>query len=74
MEPTAQKSLERVISQRAMQMSNSASCKVWVLGFFSGVCITYLFLVALAPFKARELGMLYPSAKRAMSHNSHPGK
>lgn len=57
MESTPQKNLERVISQKAMQMSASFHCKIWVLGFFCGVCITYLFLVAFAPFKAAEFGL-----------------
>ncbi|KAF3784618.1 hypothetical protein EJ110_NYTH22679 [Nymphaea thermarum] len=43
---TVQKNLERAVSQKALQMSNSASCKAAVVGFLAGVCITYLFLAA----------------------------
>lgn len=40
MDPTAPKSLERVVSQRALQMSISFSCQVCVVGFLCGVCVT----------------------------------
>ncbi|WOL12928.1 hypothetical protein Cni_G21697 [Canna indica] len=73
MEPVAQKGLERVISQKAMQMGNSTSCKIWVLGFFCGVCITYLFLVAFSPFRSStEVGMVFSRAMSAapVSQNS----
>ncbi|KAJ3691506.1 hypothetical protein LUZ61_020670 [Rhynchospora tenuis] len=50
MEGIGEKSLERVVSQKALQMSSSNTCKVWILGFFCGVCFTYLFVLLLSPF------------------------
>ena len=77
METSPQKSLERIISQRAMQMSNSFPCKIWALGFICGVCITYLLLVASTPFRTAQLGFLYAISSGAVSQNSsftHLGK
>ncbi|RRT35751.1 hypothetical protein B296_00054990 [Ensete ventricosum] len=70
MEPTGQKGLERALSQKAMQMGNSTPCKTWVLGFFCGVCITYLFLVAVAPLRTTEVGLVYSRTAGAVSQNS----
>ncbi|KAK6232921.1 hypothetical protein SCA6_002994 [Theobroma cacao] len=47
MEPTNQKFLERVVSQRALQMGSSFPCQICVVGFLCGVCLTSLFLAAL---------------------------
>uniref|UniRef100_A0A2P2JRM5 Uncharacterized protein LOC105647752 n=1 Tax=Rhizophora mucronata TaxID=61149 RepID=A0A2P2JRM5_RHIMU len=47
MEPSGQKSIERVLSQRALQMGNSFPCQICVVGFLCGVCLTSLFLAAL---------------------------
>ncbi|MQM12292.1 hypothetical protein Taro_045210 [Colocasia esculenta] len=72
MEPTAEKSLERLVSQRALQMSASFPCKMLVLGFFCGVCITYFFLAALTSFKAPEFGGLFSTTgNSAPSQNSN---
>ncbi|PKA60581.1 hypothetical protein AXF42_Ash019474 [Apostasia shenzhenica] len=70
MEPTPQKTLERAISLRAMQISSSFSCKIWVLGFFCGVCLTYLFLVAFTPYKTAEYGQMYSSTQWDASSKS----
>ncbi|KAG0461995.1 hypothetical protein HPP92_020471 [Vanilla planifolia] len=70
MESTPQKSLERVISQRALQMSGSFTCKIFVLGFFFGVCIAYLLLAAFPPLKAGEFRSVYANAPRSVSPNS----
>lgn len=70
METSPQKNLERLISQKAMQMSNSFPCKIWALGFICGVCITYLFLVASTPFKGVQLVSLYASSPGAIAPNS----
>ncbi|CAL9752848.1 unnamed protein product [Musa acuminata subsp. burmannicoides] len=70
MEPTAQKGLERALSQKALQMGNSTPCKIWVLGFFCGVCITYLFLVAVAPLRSTEVGLVYSRTAGAVLQNS----
>ncbi|KAF3778077.1 hypothetical protein EJ110_NYTH43884 [Nymphaea thermarum] len=53
---TVQKNLERAVSQKALQMSNSASCKAAVVGFLAGVCITYLFLAAVTSVGIQKLG------------------
>ncbi|KAJ0657480.1 hypothetical protein HanLR1_Chr14g0547351 [Helianthus annuus] len=44
------KSLERVVSLKALQLGNSFSCKICVIGFLCGVCLTSLFLAALTSF------------------------
>lgn len=70
MEPTAQKSLERVLSQRAMQMSSSYPCIVGALSFICGVCVTHLLLVVSTPFKSSQLGLVFSSTSQAVSQNS----
>ncbi|XP_058738687.1 uncharacterized protein LOC131610685 isoform X3 [Vicia villosa] len=42
-----QRSLERVVSQKAMQMSNSFPCQICVVGFLSGICIASLIMATL---------------------------
>ncbi|KAG9446605.1 hypothetical protein H6P81_012733 [Aristolochia fimbriata] len=59
METSPQKTLERVISQRAIQMSSYFPCQIYVLGLFSGVCVTYLSLAAVGSFKTVGLGAVY---------------
>ncbi|XP_023767768.1 uncharacterized protein LOC111916345 [Lactuca sativa] len=44
------KSLERMVSLKALQMGNSLSCQICVIGFLCGVCLTSLFLAALTSF------------------------
>ncbi|OVA06595.1 hypothetical protein BVC80_7493g2 [Macleaya cordata] len=57
MEPPAHhKTLERVVSQRALQMGSSFPCQICVVGFLCGVCLTYFFLAALTSFGTVELG------------------
>lgn len=56
MEPLNQKSLERVVSQRAIQMGTSFPCQICVVGFLCGVCLTSLFLAALTSFGTFEIG------------------
>ncbi|XP_010102213.2 uncharacterized protein LOC21407233 [Morus notabilis] len=51
-----QKSLERVVSQKALQMGSSFSCQICVVGFLCGVCLTSLFLAALTSLGTFELG------------------
>lgn len=51
-----QKSLERVVSQRAFQMGSSVSCQICVVGFLCGVCLTSLFLAVLTSFGAASFG------------------
>ncbi|XP_058730308.1 uncharacterized protein LOC131602255 isoform X3 [Vicia villosa] len=42
-----QRSLERVVSQKAMQMSNSFPCQICVVGFLSGICIASFIMATL---------------------------
>ena len=58
MEPLNQKSttIERVVSQRALQMGSSFPCQICVVGFLCGVCLTSLFLAALTSFGTFQLG------------------
>ncbi|XP_057961892.1 uncharacterized protein LOC131153543 [Malania oleifera] len=56
MEPLNQKNLERVVSQRALQMGNSFPCQICVAGFLCGVCLTSLFLAALTSVGNFEFG------------------
>ncbi|KAL8247463.1 hypothetical protein R6Q59_008679 [Mikania micrantha] len=44
------KSLERMVSSKALQLGNSFSCQICVIGFLCGVCLTSLFLAALTSF------------------------
>lgn len=68
MDPTTQKSLERVVSQRALQMSNSFPCKAGVVAFLCGVCVTYFFLGAVtSPSRIVELGFIYSTPSVAIS-------
>lgn len=50
MEALNQKSIERVVSQRAFQMGSSFPCQICVVGFLCGVCLTSLFLAVLTSF------------------------
>ncbi|KAF7817801.1 uncharacterized protein G2W53_023256 [Senna tora] len=55
---TNQKSLERVVSQKAVQMGTSFPCQICVVGFLCGVCLTSLFLAALTSFASFQIGRL----------------
>ncbi|XP_061946431.1 uncharacterized protein LOC133670042 isoform X2 [Populus nigra] len=55
-EPLNQKSLERVVSQKALQIGSSFPCQICVVGFLSGVCLTSLFLAALTSLGTFEFG------------------
>ncbi|XP_031278015.1 uncharacterized protein LOC116136450 isoform X1 [Pistacia vera] len=56
MEALNQKSLERVVSQRALQMGSSFPCQICVVGFLCGVCLASLFLATLSSFGSFEFG------------------
>ncbi|KAK4435950.1 hypothetical protein Salat_0758600 [Sesamum alatum] len=58
MEALNQKSLERVVSQRAFLMGSSFPCQICVFGFLCGVCLTSLFLAALTSFGASSSGSI----------------
>ncbi|CAN1233994.1 hypothetical protein LINPERPRIM_LOCUS4085 [Linum perenne] len=45
-----EKSIERVVSQKAMEMGSSFQCQICVVGFLCGVCLTSLFLAAFTSF------------------------
>ncbi|XP_061371336.1 uncharacterized protein LOC133313930 isoform X2 [Gastrolobium bilobum] len=56
METLNHKSIERVVSQRALQMGSSFPCQICVVGFLCGVCLTSLFLAALTSFGTFQFG------------------
>ncbi|XP_059665719.1 uncharacterized protein LOC132311694 [Cornus florida] len=56
MEPLNQKSIERVFSQRALQIGSSFPCQICVVGFLCGVCLTSLFLAVLTSIGASQFG------------------
>ncbi|KAF5454777.1 hypothetical protein F2P56_024417 [Juglans regia] len=62
MEPLSQKSLERIVSQKALKLGNSFSCQICVVGFLCGVCLTSLFLAALTSIGSFEFGGISFSA------------
>ncbi|XP_062220679.1 uncharacterized protein LOC133920060 isoform X2 [Phragmites australis] len=66
---SSSKSLQRVISRKAMQIGSSAPCKIWVTGFFCGVCIMYLFGVVLPPLRIPQNRSAYPPLRRAILWN-----
>uniref|UniRef100_A0A1J3FGJ5 Alpha-(1,6)-fucosyltransferase n=1 Tax=Noccaea caerulescens TaxID=107243 RepID=A0A1J3FGJ5_NOCCA len=41
------KSLERIVSEKALKLGNSFPCQICVVGFLCGICLTSLFLAAL---------------------------
>jgi hypothetical protein len=68
------KSLQRVISRKALQAGSSAApCKPWVTGFFCGACIVYLFGgVALPPLGTLQTPSDGPPLRRAILWSSTP--
>ncbi|KAK7337942.1 hypothetical protein VNO77_18534 [Canavalia gladiata] len=56
METLNQRSLERVVSQRALQMGSSFPCQICAMGFLCGICLSYLILAALTSFGTFEFG------------------
>ncbi|XP_004302101.1 PREDICTED: uncharacterized protein LOC101295143 [Fragaria vesca subsp. vesca] len=56
MEPLNQKSIERVVSQKALQMGSSFPCQICVVGLLCGICLTSLFMAALTSFGTFEFG------------------
>ncbi|KAJ8771239.1 hypothetical protein K2173_026127 [Erythroxylum novogranatense] len=67
MDPLSQKSLERVVSQRALQMGTSFPCQICVVGFLCGVCLTSLLLAVLTSSGASEFGGISFSAVSQLS-------
>ncbi|CAN0892717.1 hypothetical protein LINGRAHAP2_LOCUS17721 [Linum grandiflorum] len=51
-----EKSIERVVSQKAMEMGSSFPCQICVVGFLCGVCLTSVFLAALTSFGSFQFG------------------
>ena len=62
MEPLNQRSLERVVSQKALQIGSSFPCQICVVGFLSGVCLASLFLALLTSLGTFEFGGISFSA------------
>lgn len=75
MEAVNQKSLERVVSHKAMQMGSSFPCQICVVGFLCGVCLTSLFLATLTNFGTFQFGRIsFSSISMANSTSSFLGK
>ncbi|CAN8265468.1 unnamed protein product [Cochlearia groenlandica] len=49
------KSLERVVSEKAIKLGNSFPCQICVVGFLCGICLTSLFLAALTSLGTFDL-------------------
>lgn len=69
MEALSHKSLERVVSQKAMQMGSSFPCQFCVLGFLAGVCLTSFFL---ASFHFAPLPFSFSSVSSLNSSSTPP--
>ncbi|KAJ8535487.1 hypothetical protein K7X08_023207 [Anisodus acutangulus] len=65
-----QRSLERVVSQRALQMGSSFPCQICVVGFLSGVCLTSLFLASFGAFQFGALSLSAFSSGISTSNSS----
>jgi len=52
-----------------MQAGSSAPCKIWATGFLCGVCIMYLFGVAVPPLRVPHSRSVYPPLRRAILWN-----
>ncbi|KAL9811897.1 hypothetical protein AtNW77_Chr5g0114441 [Arabidopsis thaliana] len=70
------KSLERVVSERALKLGNSFPCQICVVGFLCGICLTSLFLAALtslgtfefAAFSFTSSSSVFPPCNSSTSH------
>ncbi|KAG5532889.1 hypothetical protein RHGRI_027239 [Rhododendron griersonianum] len=62
MDASNQKSIERVVSQRALQMGSSFPCQICVVGFLCGVCLATFFLAALTSLGTFAFGGISFSA------------
>lgn len=72
METPKHKSLERVVSQRAVQLGASFSCQICVVGFLCGVCLTSLFVAALTSLgNYGSAGISFSSILMGASSNSN---
>nr|CAB3448292.1 unnamed protein product [Digitaria exilis] len=66
---SSSKSIEKVLSRKVMQAGSSAPCKIWVTGFLCGICVVYLFSVALPPLRVLQSQSVYPLPRRAIQWN-----
>lgn len=68
------KSLERVVSEKALKLGNSFPCQICVVGFLCGICLTSLFLAALTSLGTFELAAFsfsssaFPPCNSSTSH------
>lgn len=53
--PSQLKSLERVVSHKALKMGSSFPCQICAIGFLCGVCLTSLFLAVLTSISYSSL-------------------
>ncbi|XP_042512976.1 uncharacterized protein LOC122087916 isoform X1 [Macadamia integrifolia] len=68
MEPSSQKNFDRILSQKALQMSSSFPCQICVMGFLLGACITYFFMAALTSSVEFEMVPFFPSSQNLTSN------
>ncbi|XP_019439912.1 PREDICTED: uncharacterized protein LOC109345393 [Lupinus angustifolius] len=79
MEGQNQKTIERELSQRAMQIGSSFPCQICVVGFLCGVCLTSLFMAGLTSFGTFQFGpisfssmSLMPNSEGNSTSHVHP--
>ncbi|EOA16419.1 hypothetical protein CARUB_v10004573mg [Capsella rubella] len=65
------KSLERLVSEKALKLGNSFPCQICLVGFLCGICLTSLFLAALTSLGTFELATFssaFPPCNSSASH------
>ncbi|XP_010549668.1 PREDICTED: uncharacterized protein LOC104820771 isoform X2 [Tarenaya hassleriana] len=62
MEGNGTRTLERVVSEKAMKLGSSFPCQICVVGFLCGICLTSLFLAAITSLAGFELAGISFSA------------
>ncbi|XP_078152500.1 uncharacterized protein LOC144547689 isoform X2 [Carex rostrata] len=70
MEGHGEKRLENALSQKALQMSTSNSCKIWIIGFICGICFTYVFVLVFSPLWPNLPLSFYFNSPTAIFKNS----
>ena len=64
MEALNQRSIERVVSHRALQMGTSFPCQICVVGFLCGVCLASFILAALTSFGNLQLDRFHSQPRQ----------
>ncbi|RZB49615.1 hypothetical protein D0Y65_052505 [Glycine soja] len=68
MEALNQRSIERVVSHRALQMGTSFPCQICVVGFLCGVCLASFILAALTSFGNLQLDRFHSQPRQTDSN------